>query len=58
MGVFGVELVISVKMKITQEEEKGRSKRQIIEPLGSLQRKDVGTELKVIWRTEKQLLDN
>lgn len=53
-----MELVISVKMKITQEEEKGRSKRQIIEPLGSLQRKDVGTELKVIWRTEKQLLDN
>ena len=58
MGVFGVELVISVKMKITQEEEKGRSKRQIIEPLGSLQRKDVGTKLKVIYRTEKQLLDN
>lgn len=26
--------------------------------MGSLQRKDVGTELKVIYRTEKQLLDN
>lgn len=38
--------------------KKERSKRQIIEPLGRLQRKDVGTELKVTYRTEKQLLDN
>lgn len=38
--------------------KKRRSKRQIIEPLGRVQRKDVGTELKVTYRTEKQLLDN
>lgn len=43
-------LVISVE---NCTRKKGRSKWQIIEPLGRLQRNHVGMELKVIYRTEK-----
>lgn len=55
MGVFGMELIISAEYYTRQ---KGRSKWQIIEPLGSLLRNNVGRELKGIYRTEKQFLDN
>lgn len=47
MGIFGVELVVSAENYTRRQ--KGRSKWQIIEPLGSLQRNNVGMELKVIY---------